>query len=292
MTLFTILQCIIAGVTMGSVYAAVALGFYIVYSVTRIFNFMQGEFVMLGGMLTAIFAEAGIPLLPSILLAVFITGVIGGGAYQGVLYPARNAPPMIPTLLCMGLSISLSGLTLLIFGWQSRSLEPFMGSHSFHILQATVYAQTPWIVGTVAAMVTGLFLFFEFTVAGKAFRSCAEEPLGARLIGINVEKMALLSFVLAAILGAGAGAVMVPFTTTSYGLGLPLAIKGLLACFMGGFGKATGVIVGAMALGLGEAFAGGIISSRLQTAIALGVLVVVVLLRPAGLMGGPEVRRA
>jgi len=137
-------------------------------------------------------------------------------------------------------------------------------------------------------MVVGLYLFFGYTVKGKALRACADEPLGAKTVGISTEKMALFSFVLAAGLGAVAGATITPLTMTAYNVGIPLTIKGLLAAFVGGINRAEGVILGGMVLGLAEAMSAGLMSSGYHDVLALGVLLVVFLCRPRGLLGAPE----
>ena len=283
-----LVQYLISGISQGSIYAIAGLGFFIVYSVTRVINFTQGEFVMLGGMFTVTFYTMGIPLLPAIILAVIITGAIGGALYGLLMYPARRASPITLILLTIGAAIVMEGIAQQAWGLETRSMPYFLDTPSLDILGATMFGQTPWIVGTALLMVIGLFLFFEHTLLGKALRSCADNPLGARMVGISVERMALVSFLLAAILGAVAGAVMVPQIMVSVHSGIPLAIKGLLAAFIGGLGRAPGVIAGGLALGIAEAMAAGFIDSGLRDAIALGLLVAILLWRRGGLIGRLE----
>ena len=133
-------------------------------------------------------------------------------------------------------------------------------------------------------MVVGLYFFFGRTMVGKALRACADEPLGARSVGISTDKMALLAFVMAAGLGAVAGATITPLTMTAYNVGIPLTIKGLLAALLGGLHRAEGVILGGLLVGFAEALSAGLMHSGYHDAIALGLLLAVFLARPQGLL--------
>jgi branched-chain amino acid transport system permease protein len=277
------LQFFISGVNLGCIYAALGLGFFIVYSVTHVLNLAQGEFVMLGGMLTVSFYTMGIPLSPSILLAVIATAISGAVLYRFILYPARNSSGATLTFLTVGFAFAIEGIALLLWGWQYRSLPNFWGSPNIQLWGATIFGQTTWVVGITLLMVIGLFLLFGRTVQGKALRACADEPLGARIMGISIERMALFSFVLAAALGAVIGATITPLTMTSYSIGFPLTIKGLLAAFVGGITRAEGVILGGITLGIAEAITAGLIPGGYHGVIALGILLVVFLCRPRGL---------
>jgi branched-chain amino acid transport system permease protein len=277
------LQFFISGVNLGCIYAALGLGFFIVYSVTHVLNLAQGEFVMLGGMLTVSFYTMGIPLSPSILLAVIATAISGAVLYRFILYPARNSSRATLTFLTVGFAFAIEGIALLLWGWQYRSLPNFWGSPNIQLWGATIFGQTTWVVGITLLMVIGLFLLFGRTVQGKALRACADEPLGARIMGISIERMALFSFVLAAALGAVIGATITPLTMTSYSIGFPLTIKGLLAAFVGGITRAEGVILGGITLGMAEAITAGLIPGGYHGVIALGILLVVFLCRPRGL---------
>ena len=279
-----LLQFLISGINLGCIYAAIGLGLFVVYSVTRVLNLAQGEFVMLGGMLTVSLLNIGMPLLSALLIAVIISAAIGAFLYQFIIYPARNSSGATFVFLTAGFAFATQGIALLVWGWEYRGMPNFLDTPNINLWGATIFGQTPWIVGTTLAMVLGLFFFFGHTIQGKALRACADQPLGARLVGINPEKMALFAFVLAAGLGAVAGAVITPLAMTSYGIGLPLTVKGMLAAFVGGLNRAEGVILGGMVLGLAEAFSAGLMPSAYHNVIALGVLIVVFLCRPRGLV--------
>ena len=278
------LQIFISGLNLGCIYAALGLGFFVVYSVTRVFNLAQGQFVMLGGMLTVSFYAMGIPLIPSILVAVIITALAGAGLYRFIMYPARKSSGATKVFLTVGFALVIEGIALRVWGWEYRSLPAFFNSPSIQLWEATIFGQTPWVIGVTLLMVIGLFLFFGRTIQGKALRACANEPLGARMMGISIERMALFSFILAAGLGAVVGALITPLTMTSYSIGWPLTIKGVLAAFVGGITRAEGVILGGLVFGMIEAITAGLIPGGYHNAIAPGILILVLLFRRHGLL--------
>ena len=281
------LQIFISGANLGAIYTALGLGFFVIYSVTRLVNLAQGEFVMLGGMLTVSFYKMGIPLVPSITLAVIISGLAGAGLYRFIIYPARGYSRLTQLLLTVGFVFAIQGVALLIWGWDFRSLPAFFNTPCIQLWGATIFGQTPWVIGVTLVMVIGLFFFFGRTIQGKALRACANEPLGARTMGVNIDRMALYSFIMAAGLGAVVGAMITPLTMTSYSMGWSLTIKGVLAAFVGGINRAEGVILGGVALGMMEAAAAGMVPGGYHNVIAPGILIAVLLLRPHGILAIP-----
>ena len=279
-----VLQIFFSGLNLGSIYAALGLGFFVVYSVTRVLNLAQGEFVMLGGMLTVSFYTMGIPLAPSILLAVVITALAGAGLYRFIIYPARKSSGVTKVFLTLGFAFIIEGIALHIWGWEFKSLPVFFNTPSIQLGEATIFGQTPWVIGITLLMVIGLFLFFNRTIQGKALRACANEPLGAKMVGISIERMALFSFVMAASLGAVVGALITPLTMTSYSIGLPLTAKGVLAAFVGGITRVEGVILGGFIYGMIEATTAGFIPGGYHSVIAPAILVLIFLCRRRGIL--------
>jgi len=278
------LQIFFSGLNLGSIYTALGLGFFVVYSVTRVLNLAQGEFVMLGGMLTVSFYTMGIPLVPSILLAVVITALAGAGLYRFIIYPARKSSDVTKVFLTLGFAFVIEGIALRVWGWEFRSLPAFFNTPSIQLWEATIFGQTPWVIGVTLLMVVGLFLFFGRTIQGKALRACANEPLGARMMGISIERMALFSFTMAAGLGAVVGTLITPLTMTSYSMGLPLTAKGVLAAFVGGITRAEGVILGGLIFGMIEAITAGLIPGGYHSVIAPAILVLIFLFRCRGIL--------
>jgi branched-chain amino acid transport system permease protein len=282
--LSTALQIFFSGLNLGSIYTALGLGLFVIYSVTRVLNLAQGEFVMLGGMLTVNFYTSGVPLFPAILLAVIITAAVGAAMYRSVIYPARRASGATKVFLTLSVSFAIEGIALRVWGWQYQSLPAFMNTPSLHIQDATIFGQTPWVIGITAAMVVGLLLFFGRTIQGKALRACANEPMGARLMGISIERMGLFAFILAAGVGAVVGALITPLTMTSFNMGLPLAAKGLLAAFVGGITRPEGVVLGGFIYGMIEAITAGVIPGGYHNVIAPLVLVIIFVARRRGIL--------
>jgi branched-chain amino acid transport system permease protein len=283
-----LLQFLIAGISIGSIYAVMGLGFMIVYSVTRVINFAQGEFAMLGGMLSTVFYAKGLPLSFSILCAVLITSAFGMFLHRTVIYPIRTAPVFTLVLATFGASIAIRGISLIIWGTDFRILPPFSKLGAMHLAGAMINIQAVWVIGTTLLMAIVLFLFFEYTVPGKAFRASSINALGASLMGIKTERMGAIAFGLAAGLGALAGAVVTPMMTTSSEIGLGLAIKGFICAIIGGLNRIEGIIVGGLTLGILEAFGAGLIHSGFKDVIPLLIFLVVLNFRRGGLLGDPE----
>jgi branched-chain amino acid transport system permease protein len=283
-----ILQFIISGISTGSIYAIVGLGFMIIYSVTRVVNFAQGEFVMLGGMFTATFCSSGFSLGLSVLLATILTTLLGLIFYQMCIYPIRHAPSFALILVTFGVSIIMNGVAMLAWGTDPRRVPYFSGGEAIIISKAIINPQSLWIIGSTALIAVGLSLFFRFTLTGKAFMASAINAFLASLMGIRTEKMGLLAFALSAGLAALGGAVMGPITFPHVGIGLYLSVKGFTAALIGGLNRIQGVIVGGLALGILEALAAGLVSAGSRDAIALAILLVVLTFRHQGLLGGAE----
>ncbi|MFC1821783.1 branched-chain amino acid ABC transporter permease [Thermodesulfobacteriota bacterium] len=283
-----ILQFVISGISTGSIYAIVGLGFMIIYSVTRVVNFAQGEFVMLGGMLSATFYAADFSLGFAVLLAAALTGVIGIVLYQTVIYPIRGAPAFALILVTFGVSIIIRGIAMLIWGTDPMRIPYFSRAEPIPISGALLNAQSLWIIISTAVIALCLFLFFRFTVAGKAFMASAISAFLAGLMGIKPERMGLLAFGISAALAAYAGAVMGPLIFPHVGIGLHLSVKGFTAALIGGLNRIEGVIVGGLALGVLEALSAGLVSSGSKDAIALSILLVVLAFRHHGLLGDEE----
>lgn len=283
-----LLQFAISGVGIGAIYAIVGLGFMIVYSVTRVVNFAQGEFVMLGGMVTATLYAAGVPLFLAMAISVAFTVLIGALMHRGIIHPARHASTVTLILLTFGVSIVIRGIALLVWTTDPKSYPALSGEKSLALGQAVISPQALWIIGTLVVLAAALYLFFARTMPGKALQACAVNPPAARLMGISVETMALLAFALAAAMGALAGIVTTPLTTTSYDIGIPMAVKGFVAALAGGLNRIEGVLAGGLVLGILESMAAGLISSGFKDAIALVILILVLLVRPGGLLGGAE----
>ncbi len=279
------LQFTLSGLTVGAVYALVALGFTIIYNASDVANFAQGEFVMTGGMITVFVYGAGVPLPLAALIAVVATMIIGLLLHRLAIEPARGASPVVLIILTIGGAFVIRGLAQLVFDKQFHKLPGFSGEAPVAIFGASIVPQTFWVLGGAAVVVLLVTLFFERSLMGKAVLATAANRLAARLVGVNTAFMTALSFALSAAIGALAGILITPITLTSYDAGTLLALKGFAAVVLGGLGSATGAVAGGLLLGLSEAFAAGYLSSTYKDAVAFLVMIGVLLVMPNGLLG-------
>ncbi|ALV30531.1 branched-chain amino acid ABC transporter permease [Pannonibacter sp. Q-1] len=286
-----LLQFLFSGVTVGAVYALAALGFTIIYNASDVVNFAQGEFVMLGGMITVFAHLAGAPLPLAALLAIVITASLGVAMNKLAIEPARGAPVVSLVIITIGASIFIRGAAQLIFGKQIHSFPAFSGDAPFHIGGATILPQSLWVIGGAVAVFIGLWLFFTRTLLGRAVLATSNNPLAAQLVGINTGFVMTLSFALSAGIGALAGVLVTPITLTSYDVGLGLALKGFAAAMLGGMGNPKGALVGGLTLGLLEALTAGYISSQYKDAAAFLVILAVLFFLPQGLFGRKATER-
>ncbi|MBU9697327.1 branched-chain amino acid ABC transporter permease [Rhodobacteraceae bacterium HSP-20] len=280
-----LLQFLLSGVTVGAVYALVALGFTIIYNASDVVNFAQGEFVMLGGMITVFAHAAGAPLPLAALAAVVATAGLGVAMNKLAIEPARGAPVVSLVIITIGASIFIRGAAQLVFDKQIHSFPAFSGDDPFRILGATILPQSLWVIGGAVAVFIGLWLFFTRTLLGRAVLATSNNRLAAQLVGINTPFVMTLSFALSAGIGALAGVLVTPITMTSYDVGLALALKGFAAAMLGGMGNPKGALVGGLCLGLLEGLTAGYISSQYKDAAAFIVILAVLFFLPQGLFG-------
>jgi branched-chain amino acid transport system permease protein len=285
------LQFLFSGLTVGAVYALVALGFTLIYNASDVVNFAQGEFVMLGGMVTVFTAAAGVPLPLAAVIAIGVAVAVGLLLHRLAIEPARGASAVTLIIITIGASIFLRGVAQIVFDKQFHKLPPFTGDAPVDVFGAAVQPQTFWVLGGAALVVLALYVFLEKTVLGKAVLATAANRLAARLVGIDTSTVMALAFGGSAAIGAIAGILITPITLTSYDVGTLLALKGFAAAMLGGMGNPLGAVAGGLLLGLLEAFGAGYISSTYKDAFAFLVILIVLLVAPTGLFGRRMVER-
>jgi branched-chain amino acid transport system permease protein len=279
------LQFLLAGITIGAIYALVALGFSIIYNASQVINFAQGEFVMIGGMATVSLAGAGWPLPAAIAGAVLLAAAIGLALEKFAVDTARGAPVVTLIIITIGASILLRGIAALVWDKNVHALPAFSGDAPLAIGGATIVPQSLWVIGTTLGIVVLLGAFFGRTLLGKALLATSHNRVAAQLVGINVRHVLLASFGISAALGAIAGALVAPITFTSWDIGVMLGLKGFAAAILGGMGSGAGAVLGGLVLGIAEAMGAGDVSSAYKDAIAfIGILAVLFFL-PGGLLG-------
>lgn len=283
------LQYLLSGITKGSIYAIVAIGFNLIYSATGVLNLAQGEFVMLGGMVAVTLAHY-VPLPVAIVGAVLVVAVVGCLLELLLFRKLRRHSVLHLIIITIGLSIVIQEAALHLWDEKVRSLPYFTGTEisSVRLFGAAISPQVLWVLGTVAVTVLGLHGFLKYTLHGQAMRACASNPEAAMLAGINIRNMRTLSFGLSAALGALAGCVISPITMTHYEMGGPLAIKGFAAAILGGLGNPMAAVAGGLLVGVLEAASVSQWPAAYNDVAAFTILLVVLFLRPHGLFGRPS----
>jgi branched-chain amino acid transport system permease protein len=287
----SLLQYLISGLTVGSTYGLTALGFTIIFNTTGVINFAQGEFVMLGGMLSVVCAGMGLPLPLAVALAVLGTCLVGVAFERLAIRPVHNASVIRLIIITIGVGILIRGLTMLLWGKDTFALEHFSGFTPIKIMGATMLPQTLWVLAITLALLVGLKAFFSGSIIGKGMLACQYDPKAASLSGISVPRMIMLSFALSAFVGAVGGAILAPITMTSYDVGILLGLKGFAACIVGGLGNPFGAAFGGLILGVLESFGAGFISSAYKDAFTFIILLLLLFFKPSGLFGKARVER-
>jgi branched-chain amino acid transport system permease protein len=278
------LQFLVTGLATGAVYALVGLGIVLVHQVTGIINFAQGDFVMLGALSFALLNENGMGLLPAAGVALAITALVGVLVERLAIAPARNATIERLIILTIGASITIQGVTLVVVGTDPHFAEPFTAGEPLLVGGVVILQQYLWVVGLTAVAVVALWFFLTRTLTGKAMRAAASNREAARMVAISPGLMSMLAFLLAALLGGVGGVVLAPLQAPSAGIGIALGLKGFTAAVLGGLNSPSGAIAGGLLIGVIESVAAGYLPSGYKDAIAFGLLFLVLLVRPQGLL--------
>ncbi len=295
------LQQLINGLTVGAIYALIALGYTMVYGILEFINFAHGEVYMLGaylgiialGLLTQ-WGVTGWTLAP-LLVIVFamVWAAAWGGTIETVAYrPLRAAPRLSPLISALGVSIFLQNFVMLTQGARDQVFRrELLFSSDFNacglsLASCTVSYTQLLIIGTALALMTGLTLFINRTKLGRAMRATAQDQRMARLCGVNVDGIIRLTFVIGSALGAAAGVlVALYYGVVNFHIGYVAGLKAFIAAVAGGIGSIPGAMLGGLLLGLAESFGAGYLSSQYKDVYAFVILIVVLLVRPQGILG-------
>lgn len=282
-----------SGLTSGALYALVAVGLVLCYRTTGHINFAHGELFMLGGFFAFTFhVLLGLPYLPSLVLAVAGTFVLGIVTDLTVYRPLIKAPPLTMVMATVGLSFVLKGVGRYFWGGQGEVVPfpPLVNPAPISIAGVAVFPQQLLVIASALVCMAILTLFFNFTRAGKMMQATAESTHAAYLVGIRVERVYMLTWGVGAALAGIAAVFMAPLTLLSPDIGLNLLLKAFAATILGGLGSMPGAILGGFLVGLFEVFAGTYVASSLQDVSAFVIIMVVLVVRPSGLLGA-HVRR-
>lgn len=280
----TFFQMLLDGLVSGSVYALLALGFSLIYRMTGVVNLAQGAFAIFGAFVMYSLLGYG---LPTALAAV---GAVAACAAISLVLALIFFVPALPKLpessmlmITAGMLTLLAGLQLIVWGNAPYTLPQFSGEVPVRIFNLTIPTQGFWIVAISIVVVLIMRAFLVGSKYGNALLACADDPLAARLVGIPTSRMALLSFVIGAVIAAAGGVALVPLTSFEFDTGSALTISGFVAVAIGGLGSFGGSIIGGLFLGIAEQAAATYVSSTYAQAITLGLLLAMLVLRPGGL---------
>lgn len=279
-------QLAFAGISVGCVYALVALGFVLIYRATNVVNFAQGDFAMVAAFfVVTLFTASHLPYWVSFLLVLLGMLIFGVVFELAVYFPLRNRSFMPVIISTLGASIFLENSALRVFGpapLRVRGLLPPGGLRWHGVYFDNQYLA---IIGLTVLLVIGQYLVFERTVIGKKLQATSQDKDMARLLGIPVSRMIALTFAYSAALGGLAGMLVAPIIFVSVGMGSSIALKAFAASIIGGFGNVTGAIVGGLLLGLAEQFGSAYISLAYRDAYGFLLLILFLLVRPHGIFG-------
>ncbi len=281
-------ELLFSGITIGAIYALVALGFVTISRASQVINFAQGEFVMLGGVITFfLLIGAKLPYPVAALTAIAIVVLIGFGMHLSVIYPLRKASVLILIMATLGVSIFLSSTSGLVFGTLPKALPPFTNEQPLRLGGIFVLPQSLWVLLSTFVLLIFLYLLSHRTLLGKAMEVSSTDPLGADLLGISRNLMVFLAFGVSAGVGAIAGILITPIFFTSYSSGTLLGLKGFIAAVLGGWGRNSGAILGGFVLGVVESLSLIFIPSGYKDALAFVILLLILYFRPKGILGSP-----
>lgn len=274
---------LLKGIIIGSIYALISLGFNVIYNTTGVLNFAQGEFVMVGGIAAAWAATVPAwPLPAAIVFGAILAGLVGILLEVLAIRPARKASPVNLLIVTIGASIVIRAAASLVWGTEPYQLAP-VSEGSVSIFGISTDYQSLLIVAVAAACMLLLSIFFRRTTSGRAMRACAENAEAAQLCGVSTRRMSTLAFGLSALLGGIGGIMVTPLLSMSFSSGTSLGLKGFAAAILGGIGNPIGGVVGGVLIGMLEQYS-CMFSSAYKDTLALAIVVLILLLRPRGLL--------
>lgn len=287
-----LLQLILSGIAQGSIYALVALGMTVVYRATTVVNFGHGELFMAGAFVLYVLLNViQAPFLLAALFAIFLMFGLGMSMERVLIRPMGDAPHVALAMMTVAFSFLLRGIARAFYGREVLPMPAVFSYPPIEFAGLIITTQDLLITGVTLFFVLVFFIFFHMTNLGRIAQAASANPRGAALVGINVAAFHGSIWGVGAALGALAGILVAPITLLYPDMGAHILIRAFAAMTLGGFGSLVGAVVGGLLMGVMEQLAGGYISTALIDIFAFLVIIVVLLIRPAGLFGTREVQR-
>jgi len=281
-----LIQGLIYGLTMGSIYALVALGLTMVFAAMSVLNFAHADILMIGTFsCLTIIESTNIPILLAIVISVVLCYLIGAIMALGVFKPMGDASSLAMLLATIGVSAILRNIALLIWGAETRSFPPIFPLEPVRFGDIIFVPRDLYTIMIAFVIMGILWFFFMRTKTGKAIRAANNDRFAARLMGINTDITTTLSFGISAVLGTIAGILLAPIIFVSFNMAPSIVLKAFAAAVIGGLGNFYGAIFGGLFLGLIENFGSRYVSSAYRDAISYGILIIVLFWRPKGIFG-------
>lgn len=286
----TFIQQIINGLSLGSVYALVALGYTMVYGIIKLLNFAHGDVYMVGAFVGYyIISNYNLGFMPTLLLTMLITGIIGVVIYQVAYRPLRNSTRIASLITAIGMSYLLQNGMMYIAGPQTRSFPQIINNQMYTIGPIQISTMQILMLMTTVLLMVSLQLIVQRTKFGKAMRAVSNDPEAAQLMGINSNQVISFTFFLGSML-AGAGGVLVGmyYNTITPIMGAGPGLKAFIAAVVGGIGSVPGAMVGGYLIGMTEVMISAFGNSMIRDAVVYLILIVILLVRPTGILGKYE----
>jgi branched-chain amino acid transport system permease protein len=284
-------QVLVSSITAGAVYALIALGFVLIHKGTGVVHFGYGDQVMFGAYLVLIGQIVlGLPFWPAVFAGLVLSAMLGAVIYGAFMWPLRNASLLARIIASLALGTVLREFVRAYMGPNAWPFPFLLSQTAVSVAGVLVVPANLAIVGVSLGVLGLLFLLFEKNIYGKAILAACDNQIGASIVGVRVSTVFLAIWILASVLATLAGMLVAPLLTLSPDMGL-IGIKGFTAAILGGFSSLPGAVLGGITLGVLEALAGTYISSALKDMISYSILIVVILVRPQGLLGGLVIRK-
>lgn len=274
------LQFTVNGLAIAAIYSLIALGFSLIYKVSRVLNLAQGSFYVVSAFIAFTILSQGVNIYVAFLLTILLVMVLGLLFERLIIRPvAIGADLSVLLLLTLGTAMVLDGLMKIIWGTDPIALPPVAGNHIVEMFGITILAQNILILGSTVIILLALYFFFKYTFLGKSMTAVAENPVAAGIMGINTNNVRSVAFAISAAIGALGGILASPITLVAYDSGTMIGLKGFIAAVVGGVGNVFGGIIGGLTLALAESYSAGYISSLFQDTTSFLILIVVLIVR-------------
>jgi len=280
------LEQVLNGLTLGAMYACIAAGQALIFGVARLVNFAHGDIFMVGAyVFFLLYMVAGVPSPLAVILTAIIMFVFGGLFERAIVRPIIDKPWYVHLIATLGASVILSNGAVIVFGTTPKEVPTYFSSTVLDVAGFHLSLQRIAVLVVAVLAFLGLHLFLQRTKTGKAMKAMSQNREACAVVGVDVRRLSALTFAISCGLLGLASGVVSPLFNVFPTMGLGLTFKAFAAVIIGGFGQVNGAIYGAFILGLAEALGAGYIASDYKDAIAFGVMVLVLLLRPQGLFG-------